>query len=257
MQIHKPVLSSRLIINLNGWATAAFAIWVDDKLKHLLSFLPIKFKNTADLRIIFLKAAPLSRTERVATFDIVKFYPNIRTKPAIKIIAWWLKRVGHLLPDDFPPHQMLLDIIELIMNNNIFSFDDTHWLQKKGTAMGTNPATTYAELYFDYHEITVLMVKYSSELGICKRYVDDGILTWDNPTACNNHDWDSDPRWQGFLKDLAFEGLTFTHTNPSRTADIMDVMITLSFGFPIFKIFEKPQALHLYIPPPQPTPRPA
>ena len=158
------------------------------------------------------------------------FYPNICTQLALKNIAWWLKHVEHHLPEGFSPHQIQFNIIEIIINNSIFIFDDTYLLQREGTATGTNTTTNYTDLYFFHHKINVLLIKYREELCIFRHYVDNGVLTWNNSNACDDHDWDNTPIWQSFPKDLKFQGLTFIHTNLLRSAIIMDAATTLSQG---------------------------
>jgi hypothetical protein len=52
---------------------------------------------------------------------------------------------------------LLLDGTQLLMKNNCIEFNDTHWLQKIGTAMGMiSPGATYATLYFAIRELTLL-----------------------------------------------------------------------------------------------------
>jgi hypothetical protein len=43
------------------------------------------------------------------------------------------------IPQVFPM-ELFLEILEIIVKNNIFSFGDSHWLQLSGTAMGTPTA---------------------------------------------------------------------------------------------------------------------
>ena len=42
---------------------------------------------------------------------------------------------------------VLLAAIELALENNVFQFGDTFWLQTPGTAMGTPLAPTYAAIW--------------------------------------------------------------------------------------------------------------
>jgi hypothetical protein len=43
------------------------------------------------------------------------------------------------------------------MNNNIFSFGDTYWLQINGTPMGTPAAPLYSIITFGHHENTSIL----------------------------------------------------------------------------------------------------
>ena len=56
------------------------------------------------------------------------------------------------------------------MRNNVFRFGDTSFLQTSGTAMGTQPAPTYATLHFAICEATA--IPDFPELQLCTRYID-------------------------------------------------------------------------------------
>ena len=45
--------------------------------------------------------------------------------------------------------QDIVDFTELILKNNNFEFDDKHYVQKLGTAIGTRMAPSYANIFMD------------------------------------------------------------------------------------------------------------
>ena len=54
------------------------------------------------------------------------------------------------------PTGTLSDLIRLILTLNNFSFNDNHYLQIYGTAMGTKMAPSYANLFLGYFEANAL-----------------------------------------------------------------------------------------------------
>jgi hypothetical protein len=48
------------------------------------------------------------------------------------------------------------------MNNNIFMFGDTFWLQTSGTAMGTPVACSYATTSYGNHENIHILPNFNS-----------------------------------------------------------------------------------------------
>ena len=62
------------------------------------------------------------------------------------------------------------------MNNNIFAFGDTFWLQKAGAAMGMPPDPTWATIYFSIWEITI--IPEFDELKYYRCYIDNGFALW-------------------------------------------------------------------------------
>ena len=77
--------------------------------------------------------------------------------------------------------------LNIVMRNNLFSFGDTFWLQKSGTAMGTPPAPDYATLFFAIHEEDFLP-KFP-QLSFYRRFLDDVFSTW-VPLPSNSADED-------------------------------------------------------------------
>jgi hypothetical protein len=57
------------------------------------------------------------------------------------------------IPNNFPG-ELFLTMLEIIMNNNVFTFGDSHWVQHQGTAVDTPAALLYSLLMFGYHENT-------------------------------------------------------------------------------------------------------
>ena len=156
IKLLKDPMSSRLIVALTNSRMAVYSRWCDVKLQLLLQFLPTKFQDSYDLKKRLLANSPFPPKAKLATFDIDKYYPNIRTEPALQAITWWITTYRDELPADYPPTDMVIDILRLVMNKNIFTFDDTYWQQKEGAAIGTNAAPPYGDLNYGYHEVTFL-----------------------------------------------------------------------------------------------------
>ena len=106
-------------------------------------------------------------------------YTNIDTNHAIKVISEWLDslHLNNQLPANFPLEAMK-EAIMLVMENNIFEWDDLHFLQLLGTAMGTSAACMWAMIYFAVHEMGTLIPKYGSRLLLFGKFIDDIIGVW-------------------------------------------------------------------------------
>ena len=62
--------------------------------------------------------------------------------------------------------------MELVLKNNNFEFDGKHYMQKRGTAIGTRMASPYAYLFM--HDLERVPVK----PFIWLRYIDDIFMVW-------------------------------------------------------------------------------
>ena len=144
------------------------------------------------------------------------------------------------LPDGFPS-KMILQLLDIVMSNNVFSFGDTHWLQKEGIAMGTSVAVMFANIYCAYRERTVILPKFRNNIVYYKRYVDDVFSLWrDTP----------DYTWEDLRATLPQGILKWTVERPSTTVDFLDVTININkkTGKIVTKSYQKPMNLHLYLP---------
>jgi hypothetical protein len=76
--------------------------------------------------------------------------------------------------------EYILALAEFVLSNNIFEYDNQLYIQIFGTAMGTNFAVVYANIYLDVLE-TEIWRKFTKQVDyqrclyplIIKRYIDD------------------------------------------------------------------------------------
>jgi hypothetical protein len=138
---------------------------------------------------------------------------------------------------------MVLAALQEIMKNNIFQFGDTFWRQTSGTAMGTSTAVNYAVLYVALLKIKTLLKKYKNNLLFLKRFIDDTLGVW-IPS--------DDNAWDDFLHDMNNYGTLKWTCNDGLvdTLIFLDITVTIDANRKlVFKTFQKPMNLYLYIPP--------
>ena len=76
----------------------------------------------------------------------------------------------------FPPTDTLGELIRLILTNNVFEFDNKHYRQIQGAAMGTKMAPSYAIIYMNKIEREMLQNQKPPTKFL--RFIDD-ILMFD------------------------------------------------------------------------------
>ena len=80
------------------------------------------------------------------TVDVVGLYTNIPHEEGIQIIKDTITETCPI------GKQHILDMLKCVLKFNNFRFDDTHYLQVNGTAMGTRVAPSYANLFMNHLE---------------------------------------------------------------------------------------------------------
>jgi hypothetical protein len=147
------------------------------------------------------------------------------------------------IPETFPTN-LSLQILEIIMTNNIFSFGETFWLQLTGTAMGTPMACSYATITFGQHENSKILPKFNQHLIYYKRYIDDVFGVW-KPSTSNNNE-----AWEQFKMELNnWAGLHWKIEEPSHKTVFLDLNIQLVNSTILTSTYQKGLNLYLYIPP--------
>ena len=83
--------------------------------------------------------------------DVVSLYTNIPHDLGISAITFWLENKPNIVQDRFSK-EFILETVKIILERNVSYFDGKFYRQKRGTAMGTKMAPTYATLVFGYLE---------------------------------------------------------------------------------------------------------
>jgi hypothetical protein len=155
--------------------------WLNFNIKQLLRFVKSYTKESTTI-IKELKKILCPPGALLFTADATLMYTNIDTHTGIAVIENFINAHLHLLPSDYRTH-LILQMLRLIMDNNVFSFMETYWLQLTGTAMGTPVACVYATITFGNHENTEILTTFQPNLVHYKRYNDDILGIWLPPRA--------------------------------------------------------------------------
>ena len=162
--------------------------FIDIILKPLCKNIPSYIRDDLD----FLNQIPEQITENtiLVSFDVVSLYTSIPHDLGLEAITFWVENYAQSLARKFTT-RFIIEAISIILKENTFCFDDTHYKQIQGTAMGTKMAPTYATLVMGYLEkklYDTYEVKYGEnereEFVKCfKRFLDDCFLPWDKTEA--------------------------------------------------------------------------
>ena len=245
LKVHKNPWTTRPIVSCSGSLLYHLGIWVDSHLQKMATVQKTYIKNSRELKeLITLQLRTLPPGAKLFTADATSMYTNINTGMAIIEIAQYL----HQRSNQFAtiPADALIDALTIIMRNNVFRFGDTFWHQLQGTAMGTPPAPTYANLFFAIHENRILP-KYSTNLLVHKRYIDDIFGIW-IPSADKAKD---EEQWKKYVSDIDnYHGLKWIFSPRCKTVDFLDITISIKHDNTVHTtLFEKSLNLYLYIPP--------
>ena len=186
--------------------------------KHVTSYL----RDTTD----FLNNIPenVPKDTILVSFDIESLYSNIPHALGLEAVDYWLEKYPETLNPRFTK-EFILDGIKLILENNIFCFNDTYFKQEKGTAMGTKFAPVYATLTIGYLEeklLNIIEKDYDADfqhffITYWKRFLDDCFIPWTKSEA-------ELKTFHGILNNL-HKDIKFTIQSSPNEQPFLDVMV--------------------------------
>ena len=243
-KVHKPKLSTRPVCSDCASITYAIGKWVDIMLQPIAKQMPTYIQDSFGFKQLIDELKLPSRA-RLFTADAVSMYTNIDTDYALSILCPYLiekeDEFGHYDAD------FLIRAIEIVMRNNILKFGDVYARQISGTAMGKPPAPSWANCVEGLHELQTLPT-YTTSVPFYKRYIDDVFGVWVPPDDCTEEE--SNDLWNDFKGVINSRCLEWEFTERQLSAQFLDLTLTIdNTGRIKTRLYEKPMALYLFIPP--------
>ncbi|CAJ0962562.1 unnamed protein product [Ranitomeya imitator] len=216
-KIHKDLHNTpgRPIVASTDLVLAPISIYLEKILTPLIRNTRSFLLDTGAFRQIIRNITPVPSNAILVSFDVKDLYTSIPHTNGIHSTRWLLSN------NNMSPNltEFCCTLLSIVLNNNFFLFEDTYYLQTKGSAMGSNVAPPYANAYMGHYEDTL---RYTHELFrnhvlTWKRYIDDVFCIW-------RGDLDSLQTFFQFLK-TAWPGLDFTMTHDSHQISFLDTLV--------------------------------
>ena len=228
-----------VVAKINSFVEIA-SKFIDYHLSALIPFVVTYIKDSFTLLHELEQIKQLIHSKyKLLTVDAIGMYTNINTQHGLITLEKFIRKHHYKIKQHFPIDLVIL-LLKIVMENNIFRFGDLWFKQLNGTAMGTIAAVKYATLYCALHKEEFIIPKYKDQLLYFKRFIDDIIVIWDDTGQFT---------WKDFVQDLKFGILEWEAKEPSHQINFLDLKIQISKkGFIHSKTFEKELNLHNYLP---------
>ena len=166
-KIHKQSTPGRPIISGCNSPTERLSKYLNHYLKPIVETSPSYIKDTTH----GLEEMP--KNIILATLDVKSLYTNI---PHQEGIQYYLEAIeNHYKPKTPLPLKHIDKMLKFILENNYFTFDDKFYLQVHGTAMGTQFAPNYANMFMTKIEHNA---EHDKTPLLWKRFIDDIFISW-------------------------------------------------------------------------------
>jgi hypothetical protein len=182
-KIHKkPNISGRPISSGNGHPAENISIFIDFILKPYAEASTIFIKDSTLLINDLGQFKQLPPHTILFSLDVVNMYTNIPIDEMMDIITLQIQQNPQLLYHKrFPfldPYTVRI-LMEIVLKHNNVYFDNNHYLQTNGIAMGTSCACTTTDIYIcEWIERNLLSHPSLPKPLYYKQYRDDGFGVW-------------------------------------------------------------------------------
>lgn len=243
-KIHKLKLPppGRPIVSQIGSPTEKISGYLDFFLQPFLQKIPSYIKDTGHFLHIIQTIGEIPQNSLLVTLDVTSLYTNIPINEAKIAVAKALFDLRGT--NSTPTNQQLLQLLDLILKFNIFTFSTgtelLYFLQIIGIAMGTKAAVAIANIFMHFFEDKHIFK--NDELLkpiLYKRFIDDIFMIWTHgPDTLNN-----------FIQHLNTVHPTIKFTaNISKTdLEFLDTKVTLHNGQLTTELFTKSTNAQAYL----------
>lgn len=173
----------------------------------------------------------------LCSMDVNSLYTSIPHREGIEVIRQNLAEME--LPEGLCT--LLLELLRLILTKNFFCYENQFFIQKQGTAMGSNVAPSYANLFMDHFEKTYVYTHpmYQQHVPIWLRFIDDVFFIWQGEEV----------DLFSFKEQLdeALPTISFTIEHSKRSVHFLDVQIELVEGNIKTDVYCKPTDRNTYL----------
>ena len=235
-KIHKKGNPGRPIINSRGCHTAKISQYIDYHLQPEVVKLRSYVQDSTDaINKIQAINNEMEEGDILVTMDVRSLYTNIPNQEGIQAVRETLNNSPSRIPT-----RVITTFLTLILTLNNFIFNGVHYLQNKGSAMGTKCAPPYANIFMGVFEERHIYPKILHKTRLYLRYIDDIIFIWKG----------TEKELKKFLEEINLQHPTikFDHKYSRSNIEFLDLMIYKdTHGKLATKLYSKPTDRQAYL----------
>lgn len=237
-KVHKNPVAFRPIVPNINWVTTNASKWLDKLLQPIVKSLDWIVKNTMECISVLEEYQLYKHSAILVAADVESMYTNIDLDEGIQLI-----QKSYITPHYPENAELIGSVLNWVLRNNFFKFNGTSYQQIKGTAMGTNIAPCFANLFMAaYEEEWMKLPNFPSKYF---RFLDDIFFVY-----TKSHEKLTE--WCGVMQKTS-PSLKFTFQKGSKVT-FLDLEISLGEKFAStfkldYNLFDKPTNRHIYTSP--------
>ena len=234
-KIYKKNIPGRPICSSIGHPTCNISKFVD---AHIKDYVPQTKSYVRDTQHFISRLKELGQIPKGAflvTLDVSSLYTNIPNHEGILAVAAQLRKDR----TKGPITRYILQLLKLVLHSMNFIFNEEHYLQVGGTAMGTALAPNYANLFMDRFETNALK-NWDKQPLLWLRFIDDIFMIW-------NHGEEELKKFPTHLNSI-HDKIKFTHEFSKHSINFRNTTVKIDTNQVLYTtLYEKPTDTHLHL----------
>uniref|UniRef100_A0A803JQT4 Reverse transcriptase domain-containing protein n=1 Tax=Xenopus tropicalis TaxID=8364 RepID=A0A803JQT4_XENTR len=173
--LHHP--PGRPIVANTDSVFSPLSIYLDKVLQPIMRNTKSFLKDTSQLLNI-LNDCKVTDQTLLASLDVNSLYTSIAHIAGLDAVEKWLHVASVYTEKE---KAFFMNLLEIVLYDSYFMFGDIYYKQLQGTAMGSNVAPTYANLYMANFEDLFVYTNtlFQQYCSLYYRYIDDIIIFWE------------------------------------------------------------------------------
>ena len=210
-KIHKNPMGIRPIVSSCNSPTENISQFIDYWLQPHTKLLPSYLKDTTQF-VQEIESFDIPNNSILVTVDVKSLYTNIPHYEGILACKRAFITL-ETLNQQQPPAEILTALLEIVLKNNTFEFNNLYFKQIHGTAMGTKLAPAYANTFMGDLENNFLKTQHFKPIYY-RRFIDDIFMIWPHPIEELKHFIDR--------MNNIHHSIKFTYEHSSSTVTFLD-----------------------------------
>ena len=178
-KIHKADVPGRPIVSSIDSHSSKISAFVDIHLEEIVNGIKSHIKDTTDFINKVEEIENIPEDTILVTMDVKSLFTQIPHNEGINAVARTLER----LEKSNVSNRVILKLLSLTLHLNNFEFNGKHFLQKKGSSMGSKSSCRYADIFMDDFETRYIYPRISDKYLAYYRFVDDIFMLWTGTKA--------------------------------------------------------------------------
>ena len=175
-KIHKTDTPGRPIVSSIHSHSSRISEFVDIQLEPIVNNIKSHIKDTIDFINKIETIQNIPKDTILVTMDVKSLFTQIPHTEGINAVARAIENAKNTKISN----RVILKLLSLTLHLNNFEFNGKHYLQKKGSSMGSKSSCRYADIFMDDFETKYIYPRISGKHLAYYRFVDDIFMVWND-----------------------------------------------------------------------------